>query len=896
MKQFLLSLLIGCTLFRAGAGSSFYINNGTVVSAPVIDATNFVNNGSFTVSTLLLPYDFSNTRNFTNRGVMDGFPGFRFDTAFPNTGQRIMAANFYNAGFGSSFVSNGSVTASSQLLISATNVINRGALTVGSSGLLSIQGKNLDLSRGILTAQDTLGSGQQFFDQYWGIGTNRINPALNAVSTLPTTPAHQVISQLIKGFYFTNRANVLSLAPGIGATPSLVATQLVSELDSNRMVQIVFVNNNPFNPNTNLNVAISFLGGTPTEFGIPVIDWSAIGVDTTGMPLTNHLYLTDTFGSNPTNAFITNRLSGVTLQPQNFAFSLPAAPQSFVGNPAAAGYTDPAPTFWGTPRTATNLYSAWSVNIANANFDTTSPTLARYSPGRIEIVGDKSVDLNLARISANTYLKIESTNHFKGASNAQISALYSDINIGSTNGQLKIANLLSPSIPRISGTVSLYSAVWTNDVFFNGSTNRVGFNILYVDSELSIEQPAQQLAVNVRSTNVVLNDTMNIVESLNLNVDNLTIADTGVINLQSADNLNWAVNAPHLKNLTNNGSIVGVTVLDFSARNASGQTVSYQSLVNAGSISATGLSADANRIVNSGAIFVDYGQIFLRGANVDLQDGGYLYGYESDVTIEAGNLAVTNHNVWPGRAISLSVTNSLISGPNFWPVYAGFNLWKKPVTGDLAETEIYDYGYDYAEVLHTWAGRDLGPTPAGFTNNTALGALDLDGGLYTLFTFSGAGPSSNALYVDTLYLLNGAAEIDADGNLVSLNLNPGMKLYYGKIFVDDGNGGLTEITASLNGKNGGALVNVPHDGPLSVASSIPPVALKVSIQPTPSPRALISWNAVPKATYWLYYMDAAAGNWQLFTNFAASGSSSTETVVDSNMSSGRFYRLRIGQH
>ena len=72
-----------------------YENFGVITGAPQIDALAFANYGSFSVGTGLLPFDFQNTRNFTNTGTMIAVPGFLFDTA-STTQPRRMAASFFN--------------------------------------------------------------------------------------------------------------------------------------------------------------------------------------------------------------------------------------------------------------------------------------------------------------------------------------------------------------------------------------------------------------------------------------------------------------------------------------------------------------------------------------------------------------------------------------------------------------------------------------------------------------------------------------------------------------------------------------------------------------------------------------------------------------------------------
>src|SRR5688572_19656272 len=96
MNRFLLSGLLGLVLLphRGSATDDTFINSGIITFPPQIDATNVINNGTFNLLTLL-PFDTSNTQNFTNTGTMIGSAGFRFDTT-PNVGTRRLAANFRN--------------------------------------------------------------------------------------------------------------------------------------------------------------------------------------------------------------------------------------------------------------------------------------------------------------------------------------------------------------------------------------------------------------------------------------------------------------------------------------------------------------------------------------------------------------------------------------------------------------------------------------------------------------------------------------------------------------------------------------------------------------------------------------------------------------------------------
>ena len=157
----------GCSFVLAGLSATVaqplpeYIHSGESnwdpFSPPSIDAVRFINFGEFDVETDEFPYDFQNTLFYTNQNIMTGGIGFRFDHTLPN-GSRLPADTFYNApnsfiytyepGFG--FIGGGTiglVDQASQLLVNSTNIVNKGFLSGGGNGLLSLKGQNIDLSR-----------------------------------------------------------------------------------------------------------------------------------------------------------------------------------------------------------------------------------------------------------------------------------------------------------------------------------------------------------------------------------------------------------------------------------------------------------------------------------------------------------------------------------------------------------------------------------------------------------------------------------------------------------------------------------------------------------------------------------------------------------------------------
>jgi hypothetical protein len=225
----------------ARATDATWINNGTIVIAPNIDATNVINNGTFNISTIQ-PFDTSNTQNFTNSGSLNGAVGFRFDNAPRNSsgqliGQRKPARNFVNRTGGSvnaaeGFTITGGVdgggggsiiagATGSYLLVQATNIINQGTLAVGADGLMQLVGTNVNLSRsqlgvnsivprGSFNARTNFTPDTAITDVYWGQTNDTFNisqltrdvvvpiPTLTNVifqtNLLVSTPLHGVSS------------------------------------------------------------------------------------------------------------------------------------------------------------------------------------------------------------------------------------------------------------------------------------------------------------------------------------------------------------------------------------------------------------------------------------------------------------------------------------------------------------------------------------------------------------------------------------------------------------------------------------------------------------------------------------------------------------------------------
>lgn len=499
MKRFCLTVLSMLAVTVTGwATSGTYYNNITITTPPMVDATNFVNEGRIQISTSL-PFEFSNVQNFTNRsllrnGYLDGFlvvgglfsgtSGFRFDTAPVDElagWNRHPAVNFYNAPLVGNVATNATIYGDYQILVQATNIVNRGAIKVSEFGLVSLAGKTVDTSRGVLATagfglrSPTIAEG--IYDNYWFFGTNTIVPSQQFTLNFPFTTLYTVIA--FPPPYFTN---IISLNLSPLGTNSLTAREFITEQGSNRTVQIVFVRTS----NPNLNCRVVSAGGTADELGMPIIEWSAYRTNLSGVVQSNLLYLSDTYGAIPTNRYITNypyappppanaAVPPRSFQPVNFTVSRTAPLLMDFANPGT-NFTDKLPAFWGNPVTVTGaVYSAYGVTVKTTPTTSDDAETVRGAGGRVEVKATGNLDATLAQMDALTYLKIDSTNHFSGASNAFIAAPFSDIALCSTNGYLNMSSVLQPVVSRISGTLDIYSVLWTNNVVFFGSTNPVVF-------------------------------------------------------------------------------------------------------------------------------------------------------------------------------------------------------------------------------------------------------------------------------------------------------------------------------------------------------------------------------------------------------------------------------------
>ena len=954
MKRFMKRVfLAGVLSLLFAQGALGYVNQGIVINPDfVIDDPLFVNeNGAeFRVylDTLrpfdLTPYRTFNTLNYTNFGLMESDLGFQLDTY--SGGLTRWANSFYNDTFGvvnSGTRSNGFIFYSSysspdlptpMLIVSATNVLNRGWLSLAPEGVMAINGRNVNLSRSRMNvaAYEYMADLYSFyifgqFDGYWGSRDVEFNPAGRFGGFTGSTPLHWV----------TNRSYLAN-------ETSLFGSPYVRDISypatSNRIVNAAFIlNSNP----ADFKI-------TPYDFGNDMlVEWEYARRDPiSGTNALAYLHLFDDITSVSNIVLITNGLGPPrtgyrpTFIPTNYYFSASTVPYTTnVGFAIPAG----AATAGLFPNTnITREFSAYQLMI--------SPTMSlpgdyfgrSYTnmPGRLEVVAQgpgSSLNLQRARIYGVNSLVLKATNHFAGSGGARIVTPFADLDLGSPNGSLVISNLLVPVVPRLDGYVDVWSTRFTNVTSDNWTNS---YHVLFVNSFLQPSVQPQLQNLSLRGTNVYISDVLNVLSNLTLEAQNVTIVSnapgvmnpTGELNLLSGE-VFYPSSSPGLLRLTNYGRISSYNLMFFT-----NQTRPYEAFVNYGTVTNAGSLIAADYFRNSGIFRANSGLLSLRCPDAWLQDG-YFLAPTGDLSLRGDRLTVSNHVLLAGRALNLTVTNWLddgtllgdgftVTSKNFWSVNAGINLLVKPAQGSLLGTTVHSTSPPDGEVLNLWAADDLGQTPAGFVNNTALGHLILDAGRDSNFRFAGTGPNK-ALYVDRLELRNFATNIDAGGNFPAIALDPNFKLYYGEAVMNG-----FSVAERMNGRNGGQLqwvsgqagffsaTNVAYpDGTIhrlnsalvascsldsnnnGSANCIDPAPVWVASQYRlsaaltngPVPAIVLTWRTVGSATNSIYTTtNLAEPSWQLLTNFVsepAIGPPLTKRFGAALGAGPRFYRVQV---
>lgn len=614
MKRLLLSVVLVATglPLAALATDAYYINSGVVLNyGPQIDATNFVNEagGVFNIissASLLEPFDTSNTQNFTNKGSLTSTIGWLFDTAPSGNGVRHWASSFRNYPSASVTAADGGIlvilggaagTAATsfpaKLIVHATNVVVEGYMTTGSEGILSIVGKNVNLSRGGLQVLPLIGRGDavvtgtnQYFpdvgltDDYWGVVTNNLNSANILISAgggfasaaSPTIPVQfpggvagtaQVVVNNGPAFVYTNAIppTTITVTNEIGETNGI-------SVSTNITIQAAFVSLS----DPNIGLATTFY---PSTISTNLFSTITVGMSTTvpnpvtGGSDTLQLYLVDTLASETNHNLSQNLIaSPPTYRPGSYVLSRLPPLQFVLGNPPNSTVTpttlyDPDTFSNATVRAIQTGYSATAGTIAGQQPIVPAADLSN-APGRLEITAD-ALDLTRTRIRTDGLVTLN-TDHLISSSNAVMDALNVTFFLGSTNGNLRIHDLALDAVPRFAGTIYCWSGVWTNAMTLvlpnysavvtnmsdpNDPTNMISVTN-YVEADLTntITIGLHSLILNAsglstrplpvtthdfvaKSTNVFIDDPLTIANTFFTDAQQMTIDDGGGVTLVS---------------------------------------------------------------------------------------------------------------------------------------------------------------------------------------------------------------------------------------------------------------------------------------------------------------------------------------------------------------------------
>lgn len=798
--------------------------SGIITTPPNVDATNFYNSGTWNITTAA-PYKTANTLNYTNVGTMTGSVGWEFDLGPAGAGQRGLSASFFNDSRGTIQASDGTIinpiylsSLGSYLLVSATNLVNKGTLIAGAGGEMVLTGANVNLRRstleigaltpvGSVNGQTNFGPDMAIYDEDW-----------QQTNTFPnsTTPYAFDSSAIWNGsvslsptFYLNGLCGLVNAAAELGFAPTLAdSTNIVGAM---YLTNVVYTNITLQPVMTNLPVkifrqavfvAVSDPNIIPDDRFVADSDNVSNLFRTITVKLTSSLggtlYLADALGSRTNRGLLPNVVINLgnnpqspctdpTFRPANYVLSR-LDPGTFASG--STGFGPPATNFFYDPASFSNLvvqaeyagYDAYIDDLVQHPFGAAVTNL----PGRI-IINATNLDLTQTTITNSGAEVVIQANNFEGSTGAVVSCQNLSFNLGSTGGNVTVVNLATNStLPGLHGNIYAWSGRWTNGmitgVFTNYSTNtdgsltntaftnftEVDFHVLMVDATAMASTVPVLVQDLILQTNAVISDSMNVVHTFLFSGQSLTLQ--GALSL-SGNVQNWnSTRAPSLLYFTNNGTLI----VPQDAHFGDDGPTNYAAFVNNGAISVGGSETINSAFYLSGGSESAPGGYFVITANGKIDNASITSGRDMDFS--GGLLKLDDSTLSVGNQLNFSLTNALYdsgaSFPNTLTCGAGFNLWVKPATGDLLGTALASQAFNGAEVDSVWAGQDRGATPAGYSNDVALGTLVLSpqgsASFPPLFHFSGAGVS-NALYVDLLdlsHITNLTEMLEVDPNLV----------------------------------------------------------------------------------------------------------------------------------
>lgn len=924
------------------------------VTNPPLDASTIINKGTINAvdtSFGLFLFQTINNLNFTNTigGKMFGDVGF--DLQFVTNNSRFFANSIVNEG----------IIQAESVLLSATNLANSGSIRAGASGVLQLQGSNVDVSRSVLSASgastnsfigvgfrsiDTNGvvtyqNPSAVTDLYWGAGTGNVMTA----SLTPNSLFLPFFDFFLRPPQISSPSHeVQSVQGGIGTFSSFVniaGTNYVSFVRTNRQntninYQIVLLQTNTANTNLAVDVRFASLGGLGGGGGnlfagiTPIIRFSTFGFDiTTGTFYTNSLYFADYINSRTNSVLSANTLTSSS-RPAAYDLSRSSS-YDFYFTPTFSFTTNEninnVPYYangFALDTITNNFYAAYQAAVGNAAFVPGTASFVPHLddptnfPGRIEITAN-NLDMSLARIRADNLVSIRATNLISSAGTL-IDAPYVQLSIANTNTTLTLTNFATTQVARPNGTLSFYSTTWTNSVTNASPQLDLRYHLLIVDaSQLSGVTPVTLQEFSARGTNVIINNTLNIGRSIQVDSPAVTFSTSSslILPLLTATNL-VSTNFPNVEYFTNLGTIN----VPYQCVLGNDRPTAISNFVNRGVLTANNIAIRALEYESSGTnqtrslvggVNVGGGgpiSILAGTAKLDGGSSGGLLSAGGSIILAANDLKLRNHRFVTAGTLEMSPTNSLTdtgaSGTNRIDVALGFSLLVKPASGDLLGTTIYTTAPFNRNVPHVWAGANLGPVASGYTNNAALGRLLLDTGTAAIsqnrLSFRGIGPD-NALYVDYLELA-GTLTNDLVNHLF---IDTNMTLYFANANVSpealDGQlGGRLRWVKDYAGLNTGVDVRLPDGRTVKVnvaklnsqvldsdadgvvnASDLSPfdgiiIDSRVTFTNVPPLTAFVTWEAAAQTVYQVdVNTNLLSGTWQLLANFT--NTAATNRVV-----------------
>jgi hypothetical protein len=633
----------------------------------------------------------------------------------------------------------------------------------------------------------------------------------------------------------------------------------------------------------------------------------------------------------------------------------------------------------GTNPVANAEYAGYAATVDNLSSEPppVTPGTVTNFPGRVQVYADK-LDFRNTRVRGEGEVIVKA-NHLISSDNAAVDCENLSYHLGSTNGNLHFVNLSKQSVTRLKGELIAWSGVWTNQITFiitnnfavtnitdtNGmiiGTNavqtpltnsaNVDTYVLILDAQLLARVPVITWDMEIHSTNIVVSDSVCVVETFLLDGQSFTL--DGTINLTSTTLQNVFgqsvttalndfifTNAPSLLYFTNNGTFTVPSEAHFG----DDRPTPYNDFVNTGTLGASSVSIDSGFIQNSGSLSASVGPLEIEGGIGVFQNGQTTSRGDLDFTLASAKF--NNHQVTASGTINFTVSNALSdAGPtstNTFRTGNGFNLLIKPAAGDLIGTTFQDQPPNFIQDNHVWAAQDRGASAAGYSDNTALGKLILTPRNTTpaqapLFFFTGAN-GQNGLYVDLLDLTTLGTNY-----LSYLQIDPSLTIYYAAAtlgftpppnsagipqepeeFLNGQFGGhlqwvssfagpnssvdvvINGVTVSVNralrfskiiDSNGNGIPNFYDPFPFSSNPLVLSASLVESTQP-PAGSLAISWNAAPQTVYQVEFTaDVLHPGWKPLTRYTNSSAANSKiTIWDTNApaSERRFYRLKSTQ-